>query len=137
MPSLKFYPRLNLYKYRTLVLNPETSTATSYDWYQIYKRINGVSCLNTYSYSVTTAKHVNILRGHFRTWDREDFFQFEAPHGLQDLNGAIDHYRRKIDALRQAMYKPRSHKAKNQDRLETIIHYERIISKIESLKVAA
>lgn len=134
MPSLKFYPRLKIYKYRDLVLNPETQTATSYRWYEIYKVINGIRCLNTYGYSVTTSKHVGILRNHFRTWDNDSIFQFNAPNGLQDLDSAIKHYTSKIDTLRNDMYKPRSHKAKNQERLETIIHYERIIAKIESLK---
>lgn len=133
MPSLKHFPRLNLYKYHSLVYNPDTRIATSYDWYQIFKVINGIRCLNTYSYSVTTAKHVSILRQFFNHC-RDDIFFFDAPRGLQNLDSAINLYKNKIATLETEMNKPRSHKAKNLERLEKIGHYIGKINKIEQLR---
>jgi hypothetical protein len=134
MPQLKHYPRLKLYKYNTnLVYNPETRIATSYKWYEIYKVINGVRCLNTHAYSVTTSKHVGILRQFFNHC-RDDIFYFEAPQGLQDLNSAIKYYESMIADLETLMNKPKSHVKKNLERLETIGQYVNKINRIKQLQ---
>ncbi len=68
MRYLKYYPRLNIYKNSTesLKYDPVKQIAYSFKWYEIYKIINGVRCLNTHGYSVTTAKHVSKLWQHFQ-----------------------------------------------------------------------
>lgn len=131
---LKFYPRLNLYKSSTgsLVYNPVTRIATSYRWYEIFKVINGIKCLNVHSYSTTTAKHVSKLRCFLNPW-RNDTFYFEAPRGLQDLNYAIEYYNRKIVTLKNKMMMPRTHKAKNEERSIEIENHQETIKRIESL----
>jgi len=134
MPSLKHYPRLKLYKYNDrLVYNPDTQIATSYKWYEIYKVINGIRCLNTHGYSVTTSKHVSILRQFFNHC-RDEIFYFEAPDGLQNLSRAINHYQNKINDIQVKLDNPRSRKNKIQDRLDIIAHYTSIIQKITQLQ---
>jgi len=134
MPSLKHYPRLKLYKYNDrLVYNPDTQIATSYNWYEIFKVINGVRCLNTHAYSVTTSKHVNILRQFFNNC-RDEIFYFEAPRGLQNLDSAIKYYESKRQALINETLKPNTRKAKNIERLDTASYYQTIIDRIKQLQ---
>lgn len=130
----KFYPRLKMYKNSTATLRyyPDRQIAFSYRTYEIYKIINGVRCLNTHSYSVTTAKHVSILWKHFN-YDR-NIFAFEAPRGLQDLDLAIQYYRVKNKILAELITKPRSHAAKNKERQNQIEYNLSTISKILKLK---
>jgi len=129
--SLKFYRRLNLYKASNLVYNPVTKIALSYNWYQIYKVINGIRCLNTYNYSATTVKHISKMRRHFG-YD-PNIFEFEAPRGLQDLDRAIEYYRTLIKIKQAEINNPRSHKRLLSERVGKIVDYLNIISKIERL----
>ena len=85
--SLQWYPRLNLFKRSRLIFNPGTMVATSYDWYEIAKVINGKLVVNDYRYSVTTAKQVNQLKILFYQLDLS-YVTLEAPEGLQDLSRA-------------------------------------------------
>ncbi len=60
---MKYSKRLKVYKANNLVLNPETMTAFSYDWWQFLARINGKVVFNSHRYSVSTAKHQHKVRG--------------------------------------------------------------------------
>lgn len=74
----------------SLTWDPIAQEARSYRWYVLAKRINGVLYLNTYGYSVTTSKHVSIMRRHFERAGIE-YRDIEAPRGLQDLETAMNH----------------------------------------------
>lgn len=62
--SSKFYKRLGIYKNSggTYTFNPETCEAYSYRHWPLLKRFGGWLVLNNRSYSVTTARHVSVLR---------------------------------------------------------------------------
>lgn len=55
-------PRLGEFRRANLTFNPMTGEGFSYNWYQITRVVKGVMVLNSYPYSVTTAKHVGLLR---------------------------------------------------------------------------
>lgn len=85
--TVDWMPRKNIFKRGSLILNPQTMIATSYDWYNIAQVIKGKLVLNTYSYSVSTTKHVYQLRSLFSQLNL-DYVTLEAPRGLQNLDRA-------------------------------------------------
>lgn len=128
--SMKFYPRLNIWKSSTgaLTYNPETKEAYSYRWYCLAKKYNKRGMvLNTYSYSVSTARHVRNMRQFFIE-NGIKYTEIEAPRGLQDLEAACMGYQHDIYALQAAIEKKGSRKATNEERKEEI---KRLIKKIQ------
>ena len=130
---MKFYSRLQVYKASNLTFNPATGEGRSYDWYSIARRFDGVQVLNTYRYSVTTGKHIRKLENLFSDLRLECLF-IEAPRGLQDLDAAIEFYRDKIATLETEIKKPRTNKAKNEERKEQIKHFQAMIKTIKALQ---
>ena len=59
---MKYYSRLKLYKQGALVYNPSSEVATSYDWWVLLRRVNGVLVLNTFRYSMSTGRHIRNLK---------------------------------------------------------------------------
>lgn len=92
LAGLKWRPRKGVYTSASgnLVYNPSAKVAHSYDWYVPAKEINGVMVLNTYRYSVTTAKHVYKMIQLFEERG-VNYITLEAPRGLQDLDCALSH----------------------------------------------
>lgn len=81
-----------------LTFNTNTGLGHSYRWYEIAKRVNGKQLLNTYKYSPTTGRHWRKLLDHIDP----AYIEVEAPNGLQDLKGALNHcmqQRTEIEAL--------------------------------------
>ena len=72
------------------VIDLINETGHSYDWWIMLKRINGVLCLNTYRYSVQTAKHIAKARQVLNLMGVE-YTEIEAPGGLQDIESAVRH----------------------------------------------
>ena len=97
--SIPYFPRLNLFKRANLTFDPVTGLGHSYQWYEICKVINGKMVLNTYRYSVTTSKHVSLLRYLFDQLGI-DYVSIEAPRGLQNLDIARSHMIDEIATLK-------------------------------------
>lgn len=112
---MKYYSTLGIYKNSTgtNVFNPGTKTAVSYNWWVFCDTIKGKTVFNNYLYSPSTSKHqsevLSLLNYQY------DLMVF-APDGLQNLSSAIDFERQKIRSLIKQIKKPRSHKAKNEER---------------------
>ncbi len=90
-PTIKYYSRLNVFKSCNLHFDPTEMKATSYRWYNIIQKINGVVYLNTYSYSSSTCKHYNKLWSLLNEL-KIKFKTIESPKGLQDLQSSVNHY---------------------------------------------
>ena len=114
---MKYFKRLKVYKAINVTFNPETQEAYSYGWWRFTARIKGKLVFNDYRYSPTTGNHQSKIR---RLMEDElslkiDYF-IEIPGGLQCLSTGINHYQSRIDELELTINKPRSHKAKNNER---------------------
>lgn len=70
--------------------NPETMYAHSYEWYDLVKVIDGVVVVNSYRYSIQTAKHIWKVQDVLKTLGIK-YVELEAPRGLQDLERALRH----------------------------------------------
>lgn len=113
---MKYMKRAEIYKAANVTFDPKTIRAYSYEWWCFVKPINGKIIFNAYRYSVTTAKHQAKVERLMSELGLRIDQTVECPKGLQDLNSAIDLYRRRIDQLNTEIAKPRSHKRKNDDR---------------------
>jgi hypothetical protein len=129
--------KCNVYKAANVMLDADRMHGTSYSWYWLVHNFNGVVVLNTYRYSVTTAKHVSKVRSLLRELG-VNYLTLESPEGLQNLGSAIDLYLRRIQELEQAMAKKGARKDKNQERLAEIQEYREkldFISQLENSKL--
>ena len=133
---MKFYKRLNVYKASNVQFNPTTLIGTSYEWYQLARSFDGVMVLNTYNYSSSTCKHISKMRALLTTLGYREIVEIEAPQGLQNLGAAVLQYNARILSLYEDINKPRSHKAKNTERLALIAEHEATLKIIEVLRGA-
>ena len=134
---MKYMKRANIYKNHngSNKFNPETFEAHSYDWWCYVKDFSGVKVFNDYRYSNTTAKHQNNMRSLLEDLGErlDTYWMIEAPDGLQDLESAKQHYIRLIKNLESQIAKPRTHKAKNEERRALIRQHKTKIEMIERL----
>ena len=131
---MKHFKRANIYKNHngSNRFDPVKFEAVSYDWWIYVKDFNGIKVFNTYSYSPTTCKHQSNMRGLLMDLNErlEVYWELEVPRGLQDLKSGVEYYKSKIETLQELISKPRTHKAKNEERRAIISQYE---TKIEML----
>lgn len=85
-PSLKYKPRKQRFEdhSRNCDFDPNTGLGHSYRWYELTKVINGKLVLNSFRYSITTAKHINKVVFLLRELGVK-YIIIDAPYGLQDL----------------------------------------------------
>lgn len=130
--GLKYYPKLKQWKASNVRLHEDTLEAYSYDWWRFLEKIGPYLVFNDYRYSPSTSKHQSKVRSWL--WhNRLDSISIESPRGLQDLDGAIRHYERAIQVLRDAIKRPKSKHAKNKERLQQIRNHEDKIDLIKEL----
>ena len=62
--SIKFYPKLKIYKNSTgnVTFDPATITADSYNWWTFVKVIKGKVVFNNYYYSSSTSAHQSLVK---------------------------------------------------------------------------
>lgn len=130
---MKYYPRLNLYKAANLTFNPDTGNGTSYNWYLITKFFGNTLVLNSYRYSVTTAKHVCKLRSLFIELGLK-FIEIEAPRGLQDLESSVRLYTSEIETLEEEIANKRSRPEKNEERKRSIVELRKLLKTVGKLQ---
>ena len=119
---MRYRKRTNDYVGSNFYFDPKTKHATSYEWYDLVKEINGVVILNDYSYSSSTCKHIEKVRNLLKTHDI-NYVTLEAPKGLQDLCRAKRYYEDLVKNLSHLIVKPGTRKAKNQERMAQIARY--------------
>lgn len=129
--GLRIVKTKNQYKASNVVFDANTMEAYSYGWWKFVSIINGRVIFNDFSYSKSTVQHqskiVNLL--HILNIKIDHFVL--CPRGLQDLNSGIEYSEIRIEQLQHDINKPKSHKAKNMQKLEEINKY---IKHIEVLK---
>lgn len=116
--GLHYYPKAKQWKASNVVFNEADETAYSYGWWRFVERIGGLLVFNSYRYSPSTARHQSKVRSFFRYADFD--LEIEAPKGLQDLDSAVRHYERRIEALKEEIARPGTKAAKNLERRRAI-----------------
>lgn len=130
---MKYYVRSNAYKASNVEYNCDTETAYSYGWWRFVQRINGKLVFNNYSYSPSTIKHQYKVRHLLDELGKQIDLVVSAPDGLQNLSSAIEYEREEIRQLIKQIRKPRSHKAKNEERKREINQRLLLIKEIKQL----
>lgn len=118
---MKYSTRAQIYKASNVNFNPNNFQAHSYDWWRFVDMIDGKIVFNSYNYSPTTIKHQYKVRRLLSELGIKIDLEIDAPTGLQDgeiVANVRAHYKRRCDELNALINKPRTHKAKNQERLE-------------------
>lgn len=120
---MKFYKRAGLYKASNVNFNPDTVQAYSYDWWRFVDVINGKVVFNNYNYSNSTCKHQSKVRSVMSDLGIKIDLFIECPDGLQasdPTKSVSEYYSQKIEKLKEAMARPRSHARKNEERMAEI-----------------
>lgn len=132
---MKFYKKAGIYKNSTGTnyFNPSTMRALSYDWWCYFKVIDGSTVFNAYRYSNTTARHQSHLRSLLEDLGIEIDHIIEAPKGLDNLESALELYKSRQSELQAEIDRPRSHKAKNEERRELKASYKALELLVEYL----
>ena len=117
--TLKYFPRLGIYKSSNVTFDPVTCQGYSYKWYRLVDKIGNTVVLNTYSYSNTTIRHIYKVRRVLEDL-RIQYVEIEAPAGLQNLEDALEYYKVLNKSLLEAINNPRSNRAANNERVHEI-----------------
>ena len=116
--------------------NLNTFEAYSYHWWCFIKKVNGLIIYNGYHYSQSTCKHQSEgLKQINYNYD----LRVETESSLSDVDWmitAMESERNRVRSLIRAIRKPRSHKAKNQERREQIKNHLSTLNKLRELKLA-
>lgn len=132
---MKHYTRKNEYKASNVCFNATEEIATSYDWWQFVKRINGLLVFNEYRYSVSTNQHQRKVKDLLKRLGIQIDLIIECPAGLQNVSSAVKFYKEKIEQLTQQTNKPRTREATKLKYSEAIAFYESKRRAVESLLV--
>lgn len=121
---MKFNRSSGLYKASNVIFNTNDNTGWSYDWWCLFKNINGKNVLNTYNYSNSTIKHRYKIERLLDELGISIDMRIECPAGLHvsDPSQSVsEHYSDMIKDLKAAMARPRSQAKKNKERNEEIV----------------
>ena len=132
---LKYYKRLNVYKNSngTCKLDMNNFVATSYNWWEFVKKINGRVVYNYYPYSNSTSRHQrDVLNLLFSLGISVDI-KICSPRGLQNLEPAINNYKNVIIAFQKEIDNPRSHIQTNFIRAEKIKQVKKELKIVQEL----
>lgn len=98
---MKYYKTQNKYKASNVVLDMNTLTAWSYDWWAFLKNINGRLVFNDYRYSPSTQKHQAKVRSLLNQLGLT-VVTIKCPKGLQSgsyKESAIEFYKGRMPSL--------------------------------------
>ena len=123
--GLKWYPRKKLWSMSTgnNWFCQDKMQAESFNWWTYFYVIKGKNVFNDYSYSVSTSAHQRYLKACLKelgikidvfVYQRESLLSYGQPY----IN--IEQYYEKIFELEIEIARPRSQKAKNEERKESI-----------------
>ena len=121
--TLKYYPRLNMYKAANVTYNPSTGTATSYDWWHFVIVIKGKVVFNRHAYSVTTTRHQSKVRNVLNDLGIKIDLEIDSRKSLSDcyvFDDAIAKLNVEIQLLKAEINKPLSREKTNLERARRI-----------------
>ncbi len=131
---MKYYKTLKCYKASNFYFSPETMHATSYRWYDLFKRINGQTVLNSYNYSPSTCKHISKMRKLANDLNIKIDLEIQAPRGLQNLDSAISLYESEIQDAKEHLLKPRIRQTTKDRLAKEIVFFETKLKQVQKLK---
>ena len=136
----RYVKRDNTIKSSNFSMDLDTLDAYSYDWWLFCTKVNDLVIFNNSSYSATTHKHqakafkvlgyvTDLTLRHTRGSLSENKLG-------ETLDNEISNVRLEIRALIKTIRRPRTHKAKNNERKQVIGELLKHISKVQSTKKA-
>lgn len=120
---MKYYSRLKVYKARNVKFDPGNMIATSYQWWEFVKRINGKIVFNDYRYSPSTGRHQSKVGRVLSDLGVKVDLYIESPQGLQNLIGARNY---NLELLGKALYNQCEDSAKY--RLEVVTFLNEVLN---------
>lgn len=132
---MKYYKRLKQYKASNVVVDLENQTAHSYGWWRFWTVENGVSLFNGTFYSQSTCGHQSKTRGvigyDFDLVLRHTKANLTNPAEavISEIKGIVC----EIEQLTKLIKKPRTHKAKNEQRRQQIEDYKQQIKQCQQV----
>ena len=132
---MRYYKRLKQYKASNMVVDLENQTAHSYGWWCFWTVENGVSLFNSTFYSQSTCGHQSkasrvIDRGHDLVLRHTKAnLTNPAEAVISEINGIVY----EIEQLTELIKKPRTHKAKNEQRRQKIEEHKKQIEYCQSI----
>lgn len=116
---MKYVKKRQRYESGKFAYYPLTKHCTSYDWWDISRVIGGTLVVNVHGYSTTTAHHVGKAWKALRYTDDAIVISVRIDSGkLTDKKRVIAELSRQISDLYEAARQPKTHKAKNLERIK-------------------
>jgi hypothetical protein len=135
---MKYYSRLKIYKASNVTLDKNEISAYSYRWWKFLTVHNGVVVFNRAYYSSSTNRHQSKVLNEIRGDIKIDLVLRHTLLGLNNLELAIDDEinclcRINID-LAETIKAPRTHKAKNEERKQSIAQNVERMGELKNFK---
>lgn len=129
---MKYYSRLDVYRTSNNEVSLTSQRAYSYGWWKYWTVDNGISIFNNTYYSQSTCKH---QREALKLIREPDLILYHTKESLGNpakaLQNEVDGMQYEIRQLEKAITRPRSHKAKNEERYQKIKEYQERIERIK------
>lgn len=133
---MKYYPRLGIYKSSNVSFDPKTLDARSYGYWRFVMPIGKKIYFNNYRYSKSTIRHQYKVECLLQKLGIKINETLETRRGFQSnawYESSIEIYTNKINKLKSEIAKPRSHKAKNKERMKMIKNYQAKLNLVTKL----
>lgn len=135
--SMHYQPRLNRFKSTNVYFNCDAETAWSYDWWCFVKRVGPYLVFNGHRYSVSTGKHQSKVRRVLSRLGLKIDLEIDTRCGLHSsdcFTFAIEKLENEIKALLALINTPKTHKAKNIERVKEIAAKKKHIKAIKRVR---
>jgi hypothetical protein len=147
---MRYFPRIGIYKNSTgsCTFYPNQCRGYSYGWWRAVDKIGPFVVLNAYHYSSPTGKHLCTLRSLLSNQSIKIDFRLPFPKGINEIDpnhayggwrhlysqSVFDYYTGRIETLRALIAKPKTHKAKNEERKQEIRRLELELKAVMGLR---
>ena len=136
LTKTRYVKRTNVIKSSNFEMDLDTLKAYSYDWWLFCTTVNGKVIFNNTRYSSTTDKHQG------KAWRvlnyQADLTLNHTTTSLANLSLALENEikgaKLEIKSLIKTIKKPRTHRAKNQERREAVTKLLKHVKNVQSIK---
>jgi curved DNA-binding protein CbpA len=137
LTKCRYLKTTNTIKSSNFSMNLTTLDAYSYDWWMFCTKLNGKIIINQTMYSSSTLKHQSkVMQVLDYKYDLKLNYTMKSLVNLYlAFSDEVDGSKRAIEILISDIKKPRSHKAKNKERKESIGNLISHIGHVRSFKV--
>jgi curved DNA-binding protein CbpA len=137
LTKCRYLKTTNTIKSSNFSMNLTTLDAYSYDWWMFCTKLNGKIIINQTMYSSSTLKHQSkVMQVLDYKYDLKLNYTRKSLVNLDlAFSDEVDGSKRAIEILISDIKKPRSHKAKNKERKESIGNLISHIGHVRSFKV--